>query len=376
MTRVLRGARIFDGERLIDGHDLVLDGDRTAAIRPEGTGPADPVAGILMPGFVDLQVNGGGGVMLGDAPSVETLRRMAEAHAGLGCAAILPTLITADRATTRAAITAAVEARRQGLSGIAGLHLEGPHLDPRRKGAHSADLIRRMEDADLALYRDAAGALPCLKITLAPESVTEAQIVALASAGVLVSLGHSDCDHATARRAIAAGASCVTHLFNAMSGLGHRAPGLVGAALDSEVAMGLIADGIHVDPVSMRIALRARGGQGAFLVSDAMAVAGTDATSLTLDGRDIRRQDGRLTLSDGTLAGADLCLARAIEVMVTRVGWPLAGSLAMATRRPAALIGRDDLGRLAEGETGRVILLSPDWKVRPITPHGAVPGRP
>ncbi|WP_238364462.1 N-acetylglucosamine-6-phosphate deacetylase [Mesobacterium pallidum] len=371
MSRVLRGARIFDGERLLDGHELVLEGETIAAIRPETDALAEETSGILMPGFVDLQVNGGGGVMLGDAPSVATLRRMAEAHMALGCAAILPTLITADRATTSAAIAAATEACRQGVPGIAGLHLEGPHLDPRRKGAHSERLIRPMEDADLATYLDAARALPCLKITLAPESATPVQIAALAGAGVLVSLGHSDCDQAGATAAFAAGARCVTHLFNAMSGLGHRAPGLVGAALDGDVAMGIIADGHHVDPVTLRIALRARGGQGAFLVSDAMAVAGTDLADFTLDGREIRRQGGRLTLADGTLAGADLDLARAIAVMTGDVGWPLPEVLAMATRRPAALIGRDDLGRLAPGLSAPVICLAPDGGLHRVSGRAA-----
>jgi N-acetylglucosamine-6-phosphate deacetylase len=208
-----------------------------------------------------------------------------------------------------------------------------------------------MEDADLAMLLEAAGRLPALLVTVAPEAVTVAQIAALAGAGVIVSLGHSDTGIAGARAAFAAGARAVTHLFNAMSGLGHREPGLVGAALDAEgVACGLIADGLHVAPEVIRVALAAkRGPDGVFLVSDAMPVAGTDMDGFWLGGRRILRHDGRLTLEDGTLAGADIDLAGSVRVLVRDAGVALEVALGMAGRVPAALIGRGDLGRLAPG---------------------------
>ena len=354
MTTYVNG-RVFDGERLLENCQLTTQGRVIAAMGPDlpRRGEVVDLGGdILAPGYVDLQVNGGGGVLLNDAPSVETLRRIAGAHRALGTRALLPTLITDRPEVTRAAIAAAVQAVAEGVPGIAGLHLEGPHLSLARKGAHDPALIRAMTDDDLALLLDAARALPVLNVTVAPENVTEAQVAALAQAGVLVSLGHSDCDFETACRYVDAGARGVTHLFNAMSGLGHRAPGLVGAALArGEVHAGLIADGVHVHPAAMGAAWRAKRGPGRiFLVSDAMAVAGTDLDRFTLNGREITRRDGVLTLEDGTLAGADLDLTRAVRVLHEQAGVPLAEALRAATRTPAELIGLDS-GRIVPGET-------------------------
>ena len=272
------------------------------------------------------------------------------AHARLGTLGLLPTLITDTPEVTRAAVEAGVAAAAEGVPGFLGLHLEGPHLDPRRKGAHDPRLIRPMAEADLALLVDAARRLPALMVTVAPESATPQQIAALAGAGAIVSLGHSDAGCEAATAAFAAGARVVTHLFNAMSQLGNREPGLVGAALDAEaVAAGLIADGIHVAPQSLRAALAAKRGEDAiFLVTDAMAVAGTGLDGFELNGRRIVRRDGRLTLEDGTLAGADIDFPGAIRVLV-REGVPLGRALRMATVAPARVLGRDDLGRLAAG---------------------------
>ncbi|WP_170788222.1 N-acetylglucosamine-6-phosphate deacetylase [Ruegeria lacuscaerulensis] len=343
---IFRNGAIFDGKRLLYDHALICDGDATGRIVSDAniaTGDYVDLNGdIVSPGYVDLQVNGGDGVMLNDVPSVETIRRIAQAHRRLGVAALLPTLITDTAYKTRAAIDAAIHAVNEGVPGVAGLHLEGPHLSVARKGAHDGDLICPMSDADLAALIEAAGHLPCLKVTVAPESVSEQQVRALSDAGVLVSLGHTDADFATCQRYAAAGARCVTHLFNAMSQLGNREPGLVGAALSNGgFSAGLIADGIHVHPQVMRAAWAAKTGPGQiYLVSDAMAVAGTDQSEFRLEGRRITRTDGRLTLEDGTLAGADLDLTTAIRVLVTQVGVPLPAALAAATTYPAQLIGR------------------------------------
>lgn len=351
---IYTGARIFDGAQLHDGHALVVEEGRVAAIVPDAAvqGPRTALSGgILAPGLIDLQVNGGGGVMLGAGDPAAEIRTICAAHARLGTTGLLPTLITATRATVAATLAAGIAAAEAEVPGFLGLHLEGPHLDPRRKGAHAAELIRPMEAEDLSMICAAAARMPALMVTLAPSAVTTEQIAALCRAGVTVSLGHSDCTLAEARGAIAAGASCATHLFNAMSPLGHREPGLVGAALDSTIHAGLIADLVHVAPEALRIALAAkRGPGGLFLVTDAMAVAGTNLQSFRLGGREIRRASGRLTLADGTLAGADVTLPQAIANIHRAAGLGLPEALAMATRMPASCIGlQDRIGTLRPG---------------------------
>ncbi|SFL19181.1 N-acetylglucosamine-6-phosphate deacetylase [Shimia haliotis] len=350
-----RGGPIFDGEALHQGWAAQFDAGRLVAMGPEasvtGGHVVDLAGDILSPGYVDVQVNGGDGLMLNDAPTVATLARMAKAHRSLGCQTILPTLITDTPEKTRATIAAAVSAIEQGVAGIGGLHLEGPHLSVARKGAHDAALIRKMEDADLAELLSAADKLPALMVTVAPETVSVAQVQALHEAGIVVSLGHTDAPFDTCMDYFAAGATCATHLFNAMSQMGNREPGLVGAVLASgSVSAGLIADGVHVHPQSVRAAWDAKRGPGRiFLVSDAMAVAGTDLTGFELEGRHIARRDGQLTLEDGTLAGADLDLTTAIRVMVRDVGVSLEAALHAATAGPACVVGLDSVGRLREG---------------------------
>ncbi|MBT8411600.1 MAG: N-acetylglucosamine-6-phosphate deacetylase [Octadecabacter sp.] len=350
ITRAFCGAQIFDGADLRDGLALMAQGDGRFAVLPEQAVPDGcPVealeGGIIAPSFVDLQVNGGGGVMFNDAPSVDTLRRIAQAHADLGTGALLPTLITDSPQATRAAIDAVGQAIAEGVAGIAGLHLEGPHLSVARKGAHDAALIHPMEADDLALLLKTAEQLPNLMVTVAPENVTLAQITAMADAGIIVSLGHTDANMATCHAAFDAGARCVTHLFNAMSQLGSRAPGLVGATLErEEVFAGLIADGVHVHAATVRIALAAKPrSDRVFLVTDAMATAGSQIETFTLGERDIYRKDGRLTLADGTLAGADLVLAQAVGRMTREVGDTPAQALARAITTPASLL-RDPMG--------------------------------
>lgn len=376
MTRAyFRAGSIFDGQRLTQGVLAIEDGLVAGLLpsAPEGERVSDLGPGVIAPGFVDLQVNGGDGVMLNDAPTVATLVRMAGAHAGLGATAILPTLITDTPEQTRATVAAVEAAARQGVPGIAGLHLEGPHLSLARKGAHDPALIRPMSDQDLAFLVDAAGRLPRLMVTLAPESVGTDQIAALARAGVIVALGHSDAGLAACQRAARAGASVVTHLFNAMSQLGNREPGLVGAALDQgALSAGLIADAVHVHPAAIRAALAAKRGPGVvFLVSDAMAPAGSTIGSFSLNGREIRRHGGRLTLADGTLAGADLDLARAIRVMTQDVGISLVQALQMATSLPARVARLDDRhGHLHPGRDADFLYLSCDQTLRGVWRKG------
>lgn len=364
---IFTGAAIFDGARLHPEAALVIEEGLVAEIVPREAAPDGAVieldGGVLAPGFLDLQVNGGAGVMLNDAPDIEGIRAICAAHARLGATGLLATLITDTPEVTRAVIAGGAAAAEAGVPGFLGLHLEGPHLDPARKGAHDPGLIRPMTDVDLQMLIAAARRLPVLMVTLAPENATPRQISALAEAGVVVSLGHSDASFASARSAFQAGATCVTHLFNAMSPLGHREPGLVGATLDAEgVYAGLIADGVHVAPEVIRIALAAkRGADRVFLVSDAMAVAGTDLSEFTLRGRRILRRDGRLTLDDGTFAGADVDLPMAVRLLVERVGLPLTQALRMATAIPAACLGlADQLGTLAPGAAADLVHLDAD----------------
>lgn len=362
----VQGARIFDGDNWHDGSALLLSRGRVHSIVPETTVPAhveiiDAGGGLLVPGFVDLQVNGGGGVMLNDAPTVDGLRAICTAHARFGTTALLPTLITDTSQMTSAVISAGKEAIRDGLPGFLGLHLEGPHLSLERKGAHDPSLIRAMEDRDLDTLLSCRDVFPSLMITVAPENVTEDQVAKLSQAGFIVSLGHTNASFDTVQRYARAGARVVTHLFNAMSPLGHREPGMVGAALHiGSLHAGLIADGVHVHPAAMKIALKAKQGPGRiFVVTDAMSPIGTDMTRFTLNGREILRRDGRLTLADGTLAGADVDMLASLHFLHRELELPLDEALRMVSSYPAEAVGlADQKGALNPGYGADFVLLS------------------
>ena len=360
----LMAARIFDGDRWHEDAALVVRDGLVDVLLPAAAIPSDVLhvetGAMLAPGFVDLQVNGGGGVMLNDHPDVASIEAICRAHAPFGTTALLPTLITDTPEITAAAIAAGAGAARQKIPGFLGLHLEGPHLSIARKGAHDPKLIRPMTDADEAALIAACEKLPVLLTTLAPESVEPEQVATLAKAGIVVSLGHSDAGYAKARAYAEVGATMVTHLFNAMSQIGNREPGLAGAAIDTEnLCAGLIADGVHVDPATIRIALRAKRGPGKiFLVTDAMAPIGTGMTSFTLNGRTIFRRDGSLRLADGTLAGADLDMISAVRFMHRVIGLDLGEALRMASLYPAQAIGQSHrLGRFAKGTAAGIVAL-------------------
>lgn len=363
--QVLTAERIFDGTAMLEGHALVIDGAQFAAVVPlaQAPPPTARLAGTLAPAFLDLQVNGGGGHQIGASTDLAGLVQVCATHRALGCAGVLPTLITDTPEVTAQVIDAGIAAARQGVPGFLGLHLEGPHLDPARHGAHDPALIRPMDEDDLNRLCTAAGNLPALMVTLAPASVSPDQIARLTAAGVIVSLGHADCSIAQAEAAFAAGATCATHLFNAMSQMQPRAPGLVGAVLSGKVQAGLIADLIHVQPAALRVALAARA-EGLFLVSDCMGLAGTALTEMHLNGRKLLRSEGRLTLEDGTLAGADLTLDQAIANLVG-LGIAPTRALTMTSAEPARLIGLSDrFGRLEAGRVADLVWLGPDWRLR------------
>ena len=289
---------------------------------------------LVCPGLIDLQVNGGGGLMLGDCNDVGDVARLVQAHQTGGVCHLMPTLISDSIENTKRIIKVMAQAEARNPM-IVGLHLEGPHIHV--AGAHNPAHLRPMTADDVALYLYAAQRLPRLMITLAPECATLSQIRRLSQAGVIVSLGHSACDYDMASAAFHAGAHSATHLFNAMGGMHHRTPGLVGAALDQAPFIGLIADGHHVHPAMARMALRARPG-AIYPVSDAMAVAGTDADAFTLAGRRVPRANGRLMLDDGTLAGADLTLWQAVRTIAAWENVSLHTALKYAFDTPHRLL--------------------------------------
>ncbi|TIP84998.1 MAG: N-acetylglucosamine-6-phosphate deacetylase [Mesorhizobium sp.] len=374
----LTGARIFDGDDWHDDAALVVRDSLVEAIVAAGAVPSgveriETGGGMLAPGFVDLQVNGGGGIMLNDHPDVASIETICRAHAPFGTTALLPTLITDTPEITAAAVAAGAEAAQQKVPGFLGLHLEGPHLSIARKGAHDPALIRPMLDADQAMLIATRKTLPVLLTTIAPESVDTVRVSALVEAGVVVSLGHSDTGYAKARAFADAGATMVTHLFNAMSQIGNREPGLAGAAIDTGTLFaGIIADGIHVDPATMAIALRAKQGPAKiFLVTDAMATIGTDMTSFTLNGRAIYRKDGSLRLADGTLAGADLDMISAVRFVHRVLGLELSEALRMASLYPAQAIGQSHrFGRFANGTAADIVALSDELEVKSVWIEG------
>ena len=345
LSKAFVGAQIHDGQSLHINHALLVDETGHLSIcavenLPPECSTETLDGGVICPGFIDLQVNGGGSVMFNDDQSVEALHTIARAHRTSGTCALLPTLITDTYEKTRAAIDAVEQAIAQRISGIIGIHLEGPHLAVARKGAHDPKLIRQMSDDDLALMVHAAERIANVMVTVAPENVSLAQIKSMSDAGIVVSLGHTDASAETCHAAFDAGARCVTHLFNAMSQLGNREPGLVGAMLErADIYAGLIADGIHVHPAAIRIALAAKPqADRVFLVTDAMATAGSQIDSFSINGRKVFRKDHRLTLQDGTLAGADLDFPRALSFMRDEIGDSTAKAISRITSTPAALL--------------------------------------
>ena len=363
---VLSGARIFDGERFLDDHAVVVEGARIAAIVPYSERPDGAVrdlgGGLLAPGYVDVQVNGGGGVLFNEDPTPEGIARIAAAHRNHGTIGLLPTLVTDAPQVTAAAIAATREARRL-TPAVLGIHLEGPFLDPRRKGAHELSYIRDLEPDDVATIAKAdCGAV---MLTLAPNRVGTGSIAELARHGVLVSLGHSDASYEEARKAVEVGARAFTHLFNAMSAPTGREPGMVGAALDlDEAFVGLIADGHHVHEANLRIALAAKRRDRFMLITDAMPPAAGGPDHFDLQGRRVTCADGCLRLDDGTLAGSVLTMDEAVRFAVNVVRLPLADALAMASRVPATFLRRDtELGRIAPGYLASLVHLDDELRV-------------
>lgn len=373
MQSVLVNGRILTPEGIVDGkavaiRDGRIDGVIDSADTPPGAfGGAqrhDLDGGLLVPGFIDTQVNGGGGVLFNDQTTVEAIAAIGAAHRPYGTTGFLPTLISDDLAVVDAAMRATEQAIEAGVPGVLGVHIEGPFLNVKRKGIHDSSKFRILDDEAVAL-------LSSLKrgktlVTLAPETTTPEMVRRLTAAGVTVAAGHTNAAYGTVRKALDAGLTGFTHLFNAMSPLTSREPGVVGAALESITAWcGIIVDGRHVDPVVLRIALRTRPLNRFMLVTDAMPTVGMIDKSFDLQGRHIRVVDGVCVDDNGTLAGSDLDMIGAVRNAMSMLGLSIEDAVSIASATPAAFMGlAGERGAIRAGQAADLVLLDDDLQVR------------
>ena len=369
MQSVLVNGRILTPQGIVDGKAVAIRDGRIAGLldpadTPPGAARHDLGGGLLVPGFIDTQVNGGGGVLFNDSPTVEAIAAIGAAHRPYGTTGFLPTLISDDLAVVDAAMRATEQAMAAGVPGVLGVHIEGPFLNAKRKGIHDASKFRVLDDKAVAL-------LSSLKrgktlVTLAPETTTPEMVRRLVQAGVTVAAGHTNAAYGTARKALNAGLTGFTHLFNAMSPLTSREPGVVGAALESQTAWcGIIVDGRHVDPAVLRIALRTRPLDRFMLVTDAMPTVGMADKNFDLQGRHIRVVDGVCVDDHGTLAGSDLDMVGAVRNAVTMLGLSLEDAVAIASAAPAAFLGlAGQRGAIQAGQAADLVLLDETLAVR------------
>ena len=361
---VLRGAKVLQNGAFTDAVVRIEAG----LIAEVGELPAeadehDLGGGYLVPGFIDIQVNGGGGRLFNDDPTVETIAAIAAAHRRFGTCALLPTLISDDLGKVAAATRAVDEAIAQGVPAIVGIHLEGPVLNGDKAGIHDPRHFVRLDQESIDLFASLRNGRTL--VTLAPEQVEPADIEALVARGVRVSLGHSLATYEQARAAEAAGLSGYTHLFNAMPGIHHRAPGPVVAALEGEAWCGLIADRHHADYAVLRLALRAKRDGRFCLVTDAMPGVGSEADHFYLGERRIQIEDGACRADDGTLAGSHLSMIEAVRNAHRQLDLELAEAIRLASAEPAAFLGlEEELGSIRPGARANLVHLAPDLTVR------------
>lgn len=368
MNQAITGANVFDGSTLLQNYAVIIDGSEIVATVPEHSLPTDIDrlhldGGVLAPGFIDLQVNGGGGVLFNNHVSLNTLRTMVHSHRAGGTTAMLPTLISDRWATQRAGIEAVVTALAAAEPGIVGIHIEGPFFSLPRRGAHQASYIRKLQQSDIDRLT-AINRVPMI-VTLAPECTEAGQIQQLVNAGIRVCAGHSDGSFADIQCALAEGLSGFTHLFNAMTGLQSREPGVVGAALaDRHSWCGIIADGHHVHPATIAIAHAAKADHKLFLVTDAMATVGSDQPAFELYGETVREHGGRLINAEGRLAGSAIRMIDAVKICVTEVGLELGEVLRMASLYPAQFIRQDHhRGAIKAGFQADLVHFNDHYKV-------------
>ncbi|ABL99153.1 N-acetylglucosamine-6-phosphate deacetylase [Shewanella amazonensis] len=365
MKTTLIAERLFDGEQFHHNVPLTVEDGQVLALDTVAGCAEVRLQGTLVPGFIDVQVNGGGGVLFNDTPTVAAIEAIGAAHARFGTTGYLPTLITDKVETMARAADAAAEAIAKGSTGVLGVHFEGPHLSVPKKGVHPESHIRRIGDRELEIF--ARQDLGLKVVTLAPENVSPEVICALVDVGVKVCLGHSNADYATTVAALEAGATGFTHLYNAMSALTSREPGVVGAAIDSDEAWcGLIVDGHHVHSAAARIAIKAKPRGKVMLVTDAMPPVGMDDNaSFELFGIQVVRQGDKLNALTGELAGCVLDMAGAVQNTVDMLGLPQAEAIRMASLYPAAFLGIDNrVGTLSVGKQADMVLLDDNGRCR------------
>jgi N-acetylglucosamine-6-phosphate deacetylase len=367
-TALVNG-RVLSGELIAAGQTVLLSDGRIEAIVPAAdvrcrdAVSIDLQEQILLPGFIDVQVNGGGGVLFNDDPSLESIRAIGAAHRRFGTTGFLPTLISDDLDTIGQAIAAVQASLDAHLPGVLGIHIEGPFLNWARRGVHDPKHLRRLDTGVISLLCSLRGGRTVL--TLAPEMTTTDMIAQLAASGILISAGHSDANFTQTTDAIAHGVRGFTHLFNAMAPLAPRDPGIVGAALyDAATWCGIIVDGHHVDPVMLKLALRCKRHDRFMLVTDAMPAVGSPEPSFVLQGRTIHVVDGVCRDENGTLAGTGLDMATAVRNAVSLLGLDIAQAARMASEYPAAFLGLEqELGRIAPGYRANLALLDDDLRV-------------
>ena len=370
MSLVIENARVLTGDSIAENASVLVERGfvRLVSTGCAGDHPADHRIDLdnrrLVPGFVDIQVNGGGGVLFNNAPTVESIQRIADAHAQFGTTSLLPTLISDDFDTMRDAIGAVRTAIDDKLPGILGIHLEGPFLNVERKGAHDPGRIRAIDDESIEIVTSLGDDAVTL-ITLAPEQTTPERIAQLVEAGVIVFAGHTQASYDQCVAAEEAGLSGYTHLFNGMTPFGSREPGVVGAAIESEDAVfDIIADGHHVHPASVRLACRAKRKGGALLVTDAMPTVGSDATAFELYEENIKLADGVLRNAAGSLAGSNLSMIEAVSNAMRFIGVSWDEAVRMASTYPAQAIGRQGfIGCIEPGARADLVELPDDLKI-------------
>jgi len=360
----LHAKRVFDGQNYLDDQVIVITDGKITAFDNNISSIDGVLDGLVVPGFIDLQVNGGGGVLFNDSPSVNNLRTIIAAHSQFGTTGMLPTLITDKVEVMEQAADAMALAIAEKVPGILGIHFEGPHLSIAKKGTHAQEYIRPISDEEWTILerKDIGQVL----VTLAPETVSLNDIKRMVSLGIKVCLGHTNADYKTAQAAMDAGADGFTHLFNAMSPIQGREPGVTGCALlNDQASCGIIIDGHHVDYASVKLALKTKPTGKVFLVSDAMSTIGTDQTEFSFFDRTIYLKDGRLTSTTGELAGAALDMAQAVENTHLGLGLPLDESIRMATQYPADYINQGDIrGALTIEHQADFVVLNDDFKVQ------------
>lgn len=355
---------LFNGFTFKENQLITVENHKITSIKQGTPNQFDTLLkGLVAPGFIDVQVNGGGGNLFNNEPDIETLQIMSNAHQSFGTTAMLPTLITDNIETMQLAADAVSLALSQKMPGIIGIHFEGPHLSVPKKGIHPESHIRAITNAELILFKRKDLGVVC--VTLAPENVSCEVITDLVNAGVKVCLGHSNATAEQTIAAIEAGAQGFTHLYNAMSPLTSRAAGMVGVALlRDEAYCGLIVDHEHVDNTSCQLAIKCKGSNRLMLVTDAMSHVGSDQTSLTFAGMEIFREGDKLTIEGGRLAGSALDMATAVRNTVKNLNIPLAQSLQMASATPAQFLSLSNKkGSLSEGYDADWVVLSKDLHV-------------